>query len=434
MATAVHRGLAPLKQELSNGAAVIAQHTTTHRAVTIRGSVAAGSGHDADSALGTAHFVAKVIDRGTASHSTDALAEAFDGRGVSLSVSVSRHLMTFTCTCLAEDVEEVLGLVAGVVTTPTFPLNQVELRRTSILTSLRQDADNPAVVATDALMAALYPGGHPYGRAAKGTAASIQAIGRDALVDFHRAHVGASNLRVVIVGDVEADRAVRLADAAFGGWTHAGGAPLAPPPATPRGSRTSQTIAMPGKVQSDIAYGFTSVVRADPRYYALTLMNTVLGQYAMGGRLGDSIRERQGMAYYVFSGFDANVAEGPLMVRAGVNPSNVARAITSIDEELTRMAAEGVTPAELDDAKRYLIGSMPRMLETNGGIAGFLHSADFFGLGLDFDRRLPGLLEAVTLEDVHQVSRTFLAPDRAAIVVAGPPADPVAAATEEPRR
>ena len=111
------------------------------------------------------------------------------------------------------------------------------------------------------------------------------------------------------------------------------------------------------------------------------------------------------------------------MVRAGVNPANVARAIASIDEEVTRMAREGVTPSELADAKRYLIGSMPRMLETNGGIAGFLHAADFFGLGLDFDRRLPGLLEAVTLEDVHDVARTFLAPDRAAIVVAGPPAD-----------
>ena len=90
---------------------------------------------------------------------------------------------------------------------------------------------------------------------------------------------------------------------------------------------------MPGKAQSDIAYGFTSVARPDPRYYALTLMNTVLGQYAMGGRLGDSIRERQGMAYYVVSRFDANIAEGPLLVRAGVIPSTSHSAIASIDEE-----------------------------------------------------------------------------------------------------
>ncbi len=95
------------------------------------------------------------------------------------------------------------------------------------------------------------------------------------------------------------------------------------------------------KVQADIAYGFTTIVRSDPRYYAYTIMNNALGQYGMGGRLGDSIRERQGMAYYVFSSFDANVVEGPLLVRAGVNPANVERAIRSIDEEITRMATDG---------------------------------------------------------------------------------------------
>ena len=100
---------------------------------------------------------------------------------------------------------------------------------------------------------------------------------------------------------------------------------------------------MMNKAQADIAYGFTTIVRSDPRYYAYTLMNNALGQYGIGGRLGDSIRERQGMAYYVFSSFDANVVEGPLIVRAGVNPANVERAIASIDEEMRRMATEGMT-------------------------------------------------------------------------------------------
>jgi zinc protease len=235
---------------------------------------------------------------------------------------------------------------------------------------------------------------------------------------------------VVIVGDVAPTRAVALADAAFGGWQAVSGAPLRPSPAVPRLARTLRVIDMPGKVQSDIAYGFTSIVRADPRYYALTLMNSVLGQYGLGGRHGDSIRERQGMAYYVFSAFDANVAEGPLLIRAGVSPANVPRALASIDEELVRMARDGVTGAELTDAKRYLIGSMPRTLETNGGIAAFLHTADFFGLGLDFDQRLPGLLDAVTLDEVHDVARTFLAPERATVVVAGPPAGGPAGSAE----
>ena len=134
--------------------------------------------------------------------------------------------------------------------------------------------------------------------------------------------------------------------------------------------------------------------RADPDYYAGWVMNNALGQYALGGRLGDSIRERQGMAYYVYSTLDASLAEGPLMIRAACRPTNVERTIASIDRELDAGARRRASRAkELDESKRYLIGSIPRQLETNAGIAGFLLSAEFHGLGPDYDARLPGLLD-----------------------------------------
>jgi zinc protease len=177
---------------------------------------------------------------------------------------------------------------------------------------------------------------------------------------------------------------------------------------------------MMNKAQADIAYGFSTILRADPRYYAYWLMNNVLGQYSLGGRLGDSIREKQGMAYYAFSSLDANVVRGPLLIRAGVNPSNVERAVASIDGELVKMAAEGPTDREIQESMQYLIGSLPRNLETNAGIATFLQTAEFFGLGLDYDVRLPGLLQAVTRDEVHAAARDTLDPGRAAVAVAGP--------------
>jgi zinc protease len=418
--TLAHPGLAPARRLLSNGATLIAQHTTTHAAVTLVASVPAGSGFDPDALLGLAHFTARAIDRGTETRTPDALAEAFDARGVSLSTSASRHLLTLSCTCLTEDIEEVLALVADVLRRPIFPPDQVERRRTAIVTSIRQDEDNPGAVATEELMTALYSAAHPYGRRSKGTVASIERIARDDLAAFHRAHVGPGGLRLVMVGDVESARALDLAAAAFGDWDAPGGMPLVPPPVVAATTRQAHAVTIPGKAQSDIAYGFTTITRADPRYYALSVMNNILGQYGLGGRLGDSIRERQGMAYYVFSSFDANVAAGPLVVRAGVNPGNVARAVASIDDEIRRMAADGVSQQEVTDTQRYLVGSMPRVLETNSGIASFLHTADFFGLGLDFDRRLPALVEGVTRDEVNDVARTFLVPDRAAVVVAGP--------------
>jgi zinc protease len=195
------------------------------------------------------------------------------------------------------------------------------------------------------------------------------------------------------------------------------------PPVPHAMRRQRLVVPMMNKAQADVAYGFTTITRRDPDYYAYWLMNNVLGQYALGGRLGDSIRERQGMAYYVSSSFDANVAEGPLVIRAGVSPANVDRAVASIDEEITRLVSDGITAKELDESRRYLVGSIPRALETNAAIANFVQIAEFFGLGLDYDVRLPELLGAVTLEQANAAARRALAPDRATVVVAGPYAD-----------
>ncbi len=413
-------GLSPVRHRLANGATLVAQRTATHPAATIYATVEAGSGFDPDAGLGLANFVSAVIDRGTERRPADELAEALDARGVSLSTGVTRHHLSIGCTCLAEDIADVLDLVADIFRRPAFAPEQVERRRAAVVTAIGQDQDNPAAVANDALMGLLYPGGHPYGRPARGTVPTVTGLGREDLLAFHRVHVAPRGLRLVVVGDVEPPRLADIVEAAFGDWDAGGGEPLAPLPVRPAGARQVVRHLVPGKPQSDIAYGFTTIVRPDPRYYALTLVNNVLGQYALGGRLGDSIRERQGMAYYVFSAFDANVAEGPLVVRAGVSPGNVDRTIASIDEEIGRLGREGVTAAELADSQRYLVYSMPRVLETNAGIAGFLHTAEYFGLGLDFDRRLPLLLERVTLDEVNEVARTFLSPDRAAVAVAGP--------------
>ncbi len=121
MMSAAARGLAPVRRQLDNGAVVIARQTSTHPAVTFYATLEAGSGFDPDSALGLAHFVSRVIDRGTTSRSADDIADALDGRGVSLSTGVTRHSLWFSCACLTEDVEPVLELLADVIRRPSFP-------------------------------------------------------------------------------------------------------------------------------------------------------------------------------------------------------------------------------------------------------------------------------------------------------------------------
>jgi zinc protease len=420
MTTAVPRGLAAARHVLANGTVIISKEAQTVPAVTIHVGVKAGSIYDTDSLVGLSHLTSRVLDRGTRRRTSEQIAEAFDDRGVSLAVSANRHVMTVSCTCLAEDFEAMLELVGEIIMQPAFPEDEIQKRKGEVLSAIRQDEDNPAAMAMQALFTILYPGHHPYGRPSKGTIESVSAIERNHLIALHDARFAPSATTVIIVGDVDRERAMAAGERVFGSWHTSPAADVALSSPPQHRSRQERVIPMMNKAQADIAYGFTTIVRSDPAYYAYTLMNNALGQYGIGGRLGDSIRERQGMAYYVFSSFDANVVEGPLVVRAGVNPANVDRAIQSIDEEMRRMASEGMTPDELADCKQYLIGSIPRLLETNGAIATFLQTAEFFGLGLDHDLRLPSLLDRVTLEDVNAAARHALDENRATVVVAGP--------------
>jgi zinc protease len=412
-------GLAPARTALDNGVVVLAKHTPVTPAVTINLAVHAGSICDPAGREGVTWLMSRVMDRGTSRQTAADIAEALDARGIALNVNVTRHLLSLVCTCLSEAFEAVLLLLGEILMEPSFPGPEIATRQGEVVTAIRQDDDSPAVRATEALMALLYPGGHPYGRRTKGSVEIVEGLTRPSLLSLHESRFAPSELTAVIVGDVEAGRVRDVAARVFGGWAHPAPGPIPLQSPTAAAGRRRHVIPMMNKAQADIAYGFTTIRRADPAYDAFRLMNNVLGQYALGGRLGDRIRERQGMAYYVSSAFDANAIEGPLVIRAGVSPANVDRAVASIDEELSRLVADGITAKELDDSRRYLIGSMPRALETNAGIATFLQQAEFFGLGLDYDLRVPDLLRAVTLDAANAAARS-LDPARATVVIAGP--------------
>ncbi len=413
-------GLSPARTTLSNGVVVLAKETRAIPAVTINLAIRAGSVCDPPDAPGAMHLLSRVIDRGTSTRTAADIAEAVDSRGIALTVAVARHGLSIVCTCLTADFEAVVALLADILMSPSFPEAEIATRRAEVVTAIRQDEDNPAVRAVESLMALLYPDNHPYGRRVKGSIESVEGLTREHLSALHAERFAPGELSVVIVGDVSVEGATRIADQAFGHWRAPSPSPIDLAPVVPSVARRRLVIPMMSKAQADVAYGFTTVARSDPAYYAFWLMNHVLGQYSIGGRLGDSIRERQGMAYYVFSSLDANVIEGPLAIRAGVSASNVDRAVASIDEEVARLVREGVTTKELNESRQYLIGSMPRALETNAGIATFLQTVEFFGLGLDYDVRLPDLLHAVTVDDVQAAARRVLDPDRATIVIAGP--------------
>ena len=420
MTVTAQRGLAPVRSVLSNGAVVIAQEAVLTPAVTISAAFLAGSVCEPRDLPGLAYLTGRVMDRGTARRSAADIAQELDDRGVSLKVSTNRHALTLTSTCLAEDFTAILDLVLDVARRATFPEEEIERRRAEAITAVRQDDDNPAARAAQGLLGLLYGDSHPYGRSVKGNVDSLGSIGRTDIRHFHAARIRPSSLSLAIVGDVAPERAIDLSRVRLEDWRSEPAGFAEVPPVAPNAGRRRRSIVMNGKSQTDIAYGFTTIPRLDRRFYAYWMMNNILGQFGLGGRLADNIRERQGMAYYAYSSFDPAPAPAPLIIRAGVDPRNVDRALAAIDHEVATLEADGPTEHEMNETRDFLVGSIPRLLETNQSIATFLQMAEQFGLGLDFDQRLPSLLHAVTMDDVRAAAREVLRIDRASVAVAGP--------------
>jgi zinc protease len=421
--------LNPKRVVLPNGITVLAKSNHTSPTVSLLVGVRTGAYSDPPERDGTAALCARVLDRGTSKRSADVIADELDGRGASLSVIAGRHQMALAATCLAEDFDPVLALVADVARHPAFKDSEIATRKEQLITAIKQEEDNPATVAADAFTRALYST-HAYARKVRGTITGIEAIRRQDLVRFHQKGFDPSIMTVVVVGDLVEDFAIGAITKLFGDWPIAAKStgdkpavtvpdPLAPP------ARQLVAVPMMNKSQADVVYGFVGVRRSDPDFTAMSVMNNALGQYAIGGKLGDSIRERQGMAYYVYSSLDATFGPGPFVIRAGVAAANVERTIASIDDELKGVIKDGFTAQEIDESKSYLIGSLPRQLETNAAIASFLLNVETFGLGLDYDERLPGLLKAVTKEAADAAARRLLNPEKATVAVAGPWSPPV---------
>jgi zinc protease len=374
---------------LANGLVVLCSENHTHPSVVLRLNLRAGAVSDAPERAGQAALTASALTRGTRRRSFAELNETIDSAGMSLSSSAGRHLAGVGARCLSEDLDLALELMADVLREPIFPEQEIEQLRAQVLTGLRQADDDTGSVADRRFREQLYPEGHPYRLRTHGYQETVARLRASDLAAFHAAAYGPRGGYCVVVGDVDFDVLVAKLDAALGGWQGADGS----------GGEAGQTV--PGKTQSDLVLGRPAIRRSDPDYHALRMANLIFGRLGMMGRLGESVREAQGLAYSVYSELDANVGAGPWAVRAGVNPRNVDLALVGIREELHRFLDGGVTADELQRGQRYSTGTLVLQLETNDGVAGIIQDIEFFGLGLDYIDRYPDLINGLTLDAVN---------------------------------
>ena len=412
-----------VRKALDNGAAVIASENHASATTVIVGSLPAGaiwatSGQGGQP--GVNRFTADVIQRGTETRSFNQIFAAFDSCGASMHVHSGRHTVDFSIKCLGDQWQELFGVLLDVLRRPAFPEDHVEKVRGLILTELSEDEDDTGFVAMRALHRQLYPAGHPYRHNVSGDKEAIAAMTRADLAAFHKQHYGPEGSIFVIVGDIDSQRAADAMAGALADW-QAPGRPAQPILTAEHPKKPQrEDIEMSNKMQCDVVLGFKGIARSHEDYIPLQHGTQIVGGMGLMGRLGDNVRDRQGLAYYAYAWMDASPGELPWIVRAGVNPANVSRTIDSILDELRRLRDEPVLEDELNDVKAYLTGVMPLRIETTDGRARMLHSIEFFKLGGDYLDRYADIINGVTAEQIQGATQKHINLDGCTLVVAGP--------------
>jgi zinc protease len=408
------------RQVLPNGITVLCRANFNSPSVVVQGYLAAGSLRDPDDKLGLADFTALALMRGTAQREFQTIYEALESAGASLSFGGGTHSASFGGKSLAEDLGLLLSLASEALQQPVFPPEYVERLRAQLLTGLSIRAQDTASMASLVFDQIIYPE-HPYRRPEDGYAETIAAINRQDLLDFHQKYYGPQGLVIVVVGAVDPAAVVEQVGAFLGNWHNPLQTPPSPLPALqPLPATRLEKVTLPGKSQADIVMGVAGPARNHPNYSAASLGNSVLGQFGMMGRIGESVREKAGLAYYASSGLSGGLGPGPWDVTAGVDPANIEKAIGLIQEEIRRFINEPVTAEELADSQASYIGSLPLSMESNYGVAAALTNLERYQLGLDYYRRYPGIVRAVTPQQILEIARQYLDPDRMGIAVAGP--------------
>ncbi len=406
--------------ELPNGITVMARANFNSPSVVINGYLEAGGLFDSDEKLGLADFTAAALMRGTLHNTFDSLYNALESVGASLGFSSGTHTTAFGGRALAEDLGLLLELLAESLCQPVFPADEVERLRAQLLTGLAMRAEDTSEMASLAFDQLVYAD-HPYSRPEDGYPETIQAISPQDLAAFHQAYYGPRGMTLSLVGAVAPERAVDLVVRSLGGWQNME-QPASPglPLVRPLDETVTRRVTVPGKSQSDVLIGRPGPERRAPDYLAASLGNSILGQFGMYGRIGETVREKSGLAYYAYSSLGGGLGPGPWYAASGCDPANVDKAVDLMVKELERFTSEPVSAQELDDCKTNFIGRLPLSMESNGGVAGALINLERYGLGLDYYRRYPDLVAALTPDDVLEAATHYIDPARLAIAVAGP--------------
>jgi zinc protease len=406
--------MVPQRSVLGNGMILLTSEQRALPMVSIELLIDAGSRHDMPKQEGLANLTARLLTYGTQRRTALQISETLDFIGAGLSAGCGEDLATVSMTVLKKDLATGLELLAEVLTQSTFPQEEIDRQKQSIIASIKAREENPGDIAQRRFAAALYPQS-PYGRPVEGSEASVKGLEPQSLRAFYERYYRPNRTILSVVGDVSHQEIAQALNQAFRSWPK--GEP-ATAPLAPSKVGSGETLQVNKDLtQANIILGHAGVGRENPDYYAIQVMNYILGGGGFSSRTLDSIRNERGLAYSVYSYFSAEKGHGTFELVMQTKNETALEAIRIAKAEIRRMREDLVTEEELSDAKDYLTGSFPLRFDTNRKVANFLAQVEYFQLGLDYPDRYADLIRKVTREDVQHVAEKYLKPEALITVI-----------------
>ena len=403
------------RQVLDNGLVLLIVERHNLPVVKVSLGINAGNLMEPEEKAGLSSLVASLLTEGTASRTAEEISESIEFIGGSIGASGGDDYSSASLSVLKKDIDFGFDLLSDVIMNPIFPEDKFNKKKERVKGNLKAKEEDPDFLASREFNKSLF-GSHPYGRLISGTSESIDNITRDDLVKFHATYYLPENSVMSVVGDVEPGEVEKLLEKYFSKWGSKKASHLSSPQV--EAVRKRETIKIDKDLtQATIKLGHIGVSRDNPDYYALSVMNYILGGGGFASRLMQNIREEKGLVYDIRSYFRSNRLGGSFQVGLQTKNESANIAIEEILKEIKAIRNMPVTEEELSDAKAFLTGSFPMRIETSSRIANFLVAVEFYGLGVRYIDDYPVYINNVTRDDVTRVANKYLDPENFILVV-----------------
>ena len=404
---------------LSNGAELVVSQKRDLPLVSVSINFLGGSNQYEDpQKLGVASFAAAMLSEGTTTKTGDQLADAQQLLGTRISTGIGDESGEMGFTALSDKLQPALELMADMMLNPSFPAEALERLRAQRLVALTQAKDRPGAIAGNVFSKVVYGDVHPYGRVI--TEETTRAITRDDIVAFHRAYFQPGRASITVVGDVDPAQVKAAFEKAFAAWPAGGERPsFAYPPAPQSKATTIYLVDKPKAAQSVINIGHPGPARTTPDFYALNVMNQILGGLFQS-RLNHLIREVRGFSYGAGSDFGFGRGPGPFSAGAAVVSEKTDSALVDFMNELRGVqGGKPFTADEIQQGKESLIQSLPRRFASVDGVNGAISSLYVNDLPDTYYHEFASKVNAVTPDDLVRVAKQYIDMNRLNIVIVG---------------